>query len=340
MNQKIGTIVIHLAAWICILLLPMLLIYKQDAMHHPSNFNTIAFVVISIIYLIEFFYLNYYFLIPRFFVKKHFAIYASINLAILGLFMTMHHFQPDIPMPRADQMPPGAPSNLFFPIILFLLFWIISSSFRIFMEWFRIDKLNADISRDKLQTELSFLKAQINPHFLYNILNNIHTLALRKSDMTADAIMKLSQMIGYLMQESNADFVLLEKELDYIRQYLALQKIRLADKADVSFEITGLPYTCEIPPLILIPFIENAFQYGVSPREVSPIRISIEITGTQLTLIVQNNKYISNNEANESSGIGILNTKRRLDLLYPGRHKLMIDDAADHYHVHLMLQIK
>jgi hypothetical protein len=192
---------------------------------------------------------------------------------------------------------------------------------------------------EKLHAELAYLKAQVNPHFLFNTLNSIYSLALEKSDRTPDAIVKLSSLMRYVLLETSRDKVPLEQELTYLSDYIQLQQTRFEGSSFVSFSITGQPEGKSIAPLLLIPFIENAFKHGVNPEEPSAILIRIDIVDEQLILLVTNKKLASPQPTPIPSGLGIQNTRLRLQLLYPARFTLNIDDATKDFSVSLTLKL-
>ncbi len=193
--------------------------------------------------------------------------------------------------------------------------------------------------KEKLNAELSYLKAQINPHFLFNTLNSIYSLAIEKSDATPTAVVKLSGMMRYVLTESSAEFVSLEKEINYIRDFVDLQKIRLGETAEVQFDVSGEYLGNRIAPLILIAFIENAFKHGVNPEERSFITIQIKITNKILFLLVKNKKVNSISNSNLSNLVGLENTINRLNLIYPSKYKLKFNDLADEYSVELTIEL-
>lgn len=193
--------------------------------------------------------------------------------------------------------------------------------------------------KEKLNAELSYLKAQINPHFLFNTLNSIYSLAIQKSDYTPTAVVKLSGMMRYVLTESAAEFVSLEKEINYVRDFVDLQKIRLGNTVDVKLEIAGDFIGNRIAPLILIAFIENAFKHGVSPEENSSIIINLNVKNKDLNLFVQNNKVNSKFAEDLSNRVGLENTISRLDLIYASSYKLNFEDTESIYSVELKLHL-
>jgi len=207
-------------------------------------------------------------------------------------------------------------------------------------QWLHAERKSKQIENEKLNTELSFLKAQINPHFLFNTLNNIYSLAADKSDLTAPAVMKLSSIMRYVLTEARHDTVALEKEIKFIADYIELQKMRTTPKTTVSFTVEGDPEGKQVSPLLFLPFVENSFKYGVSTRELSPIDILLEIKEEEVHLKVRNNKQsLATLRPVENTGIGIQNTRRRLELLYPDRYSLEMTDEPATYTVNLNIQV-
>lgn len=222
------------------------------------------------------------------------------------------------------------PGNVF---LLFLIVFFLSLMLRISGRWKQTEK-------EKMGAELAYLRAQINPHFLFNTLNSIYSLAIVKSDYTASAIVKLSAMMRYVINEAHQDFVSLEKEISYIRSYIELQQIRFGDSIKISFEVRGQTQGKSIAPLILISFVENAFKHGVNAEENSDIRILVDISDLTLRLEVSNNKVFVQSTDETKSGLGIENTRSRLQLLYPSAHTLSIHDNEKDFKVILELKLK
>jgi two-component system LytT family sensor kinase len=193
----------------------------------------------------------------------------------------------------------------------------------------------------KLSAELSLLKQQINPHFFFNTLNSIYSLASRKSEKTPEAIIKLSELMRYIIYESDKEFVPLRKELDYINNYVQLQRLRIKDEVEVIFITEGEFNEIMIEPMLLLPFIENAFKHGIDYSQSCEILISISVSVSKLKMIVENplikKQQIS---VEESSGKGLVNSRKRLELLYPGAHELVISDGNDRFRVELTLNLQ
>jgi hypothetical protein len=350
LKKRIVQIIIHVAAWSCLLALPLIFYPRPRDINLLTERYLSAYFIINYSLLIAFYYLNTYLIIPRLLDKQKFVEYTVLIMVLLIFYGFMPHIyrfffgapQPLSSLPR----PPGRLRNFQQPILsagniaVFLLILVFSTGIKIINQWLRSEQQNKEIIHEKLQAELSFLKAQINPHFLFNTLNNIYALASSQSDHTAAAVMKLSSIMRYVLTEAKNDSVPLEKEILFTRHYIELQKMRVTDKTTIDFLIEGNPTGRQIAPLLFLPFVENAFKYGISTREWSPIRILIEIKEGSLYFRVSNQKHMNTLlKIADNTGIGINNTRRRLDLLYPDRYKLVIDDKDDSFTVHLNIQV-
>ena len=204
----------------------------------------------------------------------------------------------------------------------------------------RINSRLKQIEKEKVNAELSYLKAQINPHFLFNTLNSIYSSAIdENADSTAAAVVKLSGMMRYVISESQHQYVPLEKELSYISDYIELQKIRLGETVHLSYTVSGNTSGKQVAPLILISFIENAFKHGVNPEEDSSIDIEIIIDGDMLHMSVLNNKVNTVNRYASKNNVGLENTTNRLKLLYPSKHELVIKEDGKEYLVLLKINL-
>ncbi len=301
--------------------------------------------------MLAFFYLNYYLLIPKFFFKKNYPVYALFIVASFVLICTipfglrsnrMDRFPPrkemldhfdnghrPLPKPRGPDFLRENMYNLHLFSIVVLFSILLKVRLRL-----------AQSEQANHHAEVVSLKEQINPHFLFNTLNGIYALAIRdKSTTTASALLKLSGLMRYVVTETSHELVDLEKEISYINDYIELQKLRLDKRVQLSYEVSGSLQGKKIAPLLLVPFIENAFKYGVNPDEDSSIKILIEIQDRELKMGVENNKVKVTLHSFESSGKGIENTKLRLALLYPSRHMLTIRDDEKHFNVQLTIQL-
>ncbi|MBS2096948.1 sensor histidine kinase [Carboxylicivirga linearis] len=194
---------------------------------------------------------------------------------------------------------------------------------------------------DKLEAELIFLKNQVHPHFLFNTLNSLYSLILKKSDQSLEVVLKLSGLLRYMLYETNAPEVSLDKELESIKNYLELEQIRYGKRVELSFNVWGDFSSHRIAPMLLLPFIENSFKHSTKGFSgIAMIAIEIGCKGHELILKVENSKPSGNEKSELASGIGLHNVKRRLDILYPNQHQLKIEDENESFLVILKMNLK
>ncbi len=333
MNKKTNQLVIHLLGCAIFLALPIIfspdLSLDFDFIHAKGFQRDLLFSII----LIPFFYLSYFVLIPRlYFEKKYYIFYF-----VVFFYFALIFFLPLVLIPSTNFN-----SNTFdtffireIKIRLFLFLIVL-----VFSLMLKINVRLKQSEKEKLDAELAYLKAQINPHFLFNTLNSIYSLAIVQSDNVASSIVKLSNMMRYVLSESSSDYVSLEKEIEYIQNFIELQQIRFGSFIQFECTITGDHKNKTIAPLILIPFIENAYKHGVNAEDNSIINIKIDTTENQLFLFVKNNKVFVQRSAESESGVGVQNTKNRLQMIYPGKHKLQINNTEKEYSVSLTIDLK
>jgi len=372
MSRPFYLILIHVLSCLAFLALPY--VFAQDGIAklaelpvNPHEQRNLA----SYLLTIAFFYISFYWLIPRFFEKKQYFLYGACVLVcfliVQGTLLLinqqagpppfMHVPEPAATAPRGPEtpfqdrgamvpppMPPngafqrGGPPQSSLPAEISQTFFLFVAGLLLSLAiW--INNRWRETERQRLSAELSYLKAQINPHFLFNTLNSIYSLAIERSSATADAIVQLSSFLRYVIAEGRQDSVSLSHELAYIGHYIALQRLRLDDTVPVHYATQGNSHGLQIAPLLLISFIENAFKYGASPQEKSQIDIRIDVTGNQLQLYVFNQKVHVADATVAGSGIGLTNTRTRLQLLYPGRHNLLIQDEPTSFTVTLNLTL-
>jgi len=369
MKQKITPIIAHVAAWLLLFSLVLGFVFRMpDSGSTTSSVLSLPFLLFSSIFLVLF-YGNYFLLFPKLYLRKKYFGYAVIILALFTGVYTVKPFErvvkglsqreqqrPPMTMPRTEDgrpMPgpgpgPGQergprmgerqrPADIV-SIILFVTVWSLSTAVCVIREWRRTESRAVQAEADKANAELSFLKAQINPHFLFNTLNNIYSLAITKNEHTAESILKLSNIMRYVTDDVTEDYVSLESEIDCLRDYIDLQKLRLGKKMTVEFLVEGNPVGKRIAPLILMNFIENVFKYGISSHEPSTIQIRLSVQDNNISFFCRN-KLFYTKPSTSRVGIGIQNTRQRLQRLYPDRHFLNINKENDFYTVQLTLQV-
>ena len=365
----------HLTGWVLFQGLPLVFLLSQsraaDLLTILSSWQYWQFCL----YFLVVFYLHTYFLLPELFASKKKPVYFILMLLLLlsvfrlqpfeklmnatrnrnGMEFRMpppgersdsgrwqrgtgehFHFSPGEKPKSMGQRRGGAGGIDIISIILFIMIITLSVAIDVTRRWRETVERASRAETDKANAELSFLKAQINPHFLFNTLNNIYSMAVTKNENTANTIMKLSNIMRYVTDDVNEDFVSLQSEVDCITDYIDLQKLRIGKKVSLAFSVTGDLDNKKIAPLILMTFIENVFKYGTSNHEHSNIEIKLIAGEGRIDFYSQNPLFVKDSNI-ERTGIGIDNTRKRLEHLYPGKHKLEIKRQDGAFIVQLSL---
>ncbi|MFT4155208.1 sensor histidine kinase [Parafilimonas sp.] len=300
--------------------------------------------------LLSFFYCNYYLLLPDLYFKRRYFFYIISVLFFLMVVLTLPSFLTGR-FPHVNNNAPPAPAGPGFTGknsgaltgTAFLFSELKHHFYLFFIALFfslleRTREKLAEAKEEKLRAELSSLKSQIHPHFLFNTLNSIYILSVKKDNRAPEAILNLSSLMRYVIKEANHSTIPLKNELDYIKSYIELQRARLGNTINVQFTCTGNAGAMNIAPLILITYIENAFKHGANPdTDDCIIGITVQITQDGLHLHVFNKKAQVLNR--EPAGIGMKNTKERLDHLYAGKYHLEINESRETYFVTLSLKL-
>lgn len=322
---------------------------------HISDFQTLIRFkifqedIIAYCLLLLFFYLSYFYLLPELLFKRKITIFVLSIL--ICFFITV--FTPKIITELINisnisfiRRPPddfhrGRPAIRPEPKFLFMYgrFIIVFLIVFFFAYIIKINQKIKKIEKEKLGAELSFLKAQINPHFLFNTLNSIYSLSLEKSDDTPDAIVRLSGLLRYVITDTSQDFVTLAKEIAYIKDYIDLQKLRLGTTVTLDFQAPDETNSLVIAPMLLLPVIENTFKYGVSSEKDSTIEIIISVLENTLTLTTKNKKNAILQQQNSQERIGLQNTIMRLEHIYPGKYEIKIDENDTDYFFKLQIDL-
>lgn len=300
---------------------------------------------VRLILTVVLFYFNYFLLVPRLLLKKNTALYIVICVLLIAAASLIIElgFSPEPKEPpfppngRGLRRPTGFIGQLFIMINLSTPIFI-SGLLRLYVEWRKNEDLRKKVENEKVNSELQFLKTQLNPHFLFNSLNAIYSLSVKNSNSTSEAIISLSELMRYMLYEADKDMVPLNKELEYIKNYVQLQRLRLSDSVNVHLKISGEDKGKEVPPLLFISFIENAFKYGTDFKGTTYVSINFLIEENIIHFKVEN-KIGVHRKNNKNSGVGLENIKNRLRLLYPDSHSLQITDDGETYLVDLTLHL-
>ena len=333
-------VLVHLGAWLIMIMPAFLLMFGNRQDFHYDRF--VVFVFNTLFTIINF-YLFFSLLIPQLYDKNKILLLLGITLLFLifypifqyHLFLYLHEYL-DIRWKRLKFkdffMAQSYTTTLLYTGLAFLA--------RFTIKWVSEKQKQADLINQNQTSELALLRSQINPHFLFNTLNNIYSLVLKKSDNAPQAMMKLSEIMRYMLYETNTDKVLLEKEVQYLESFIELLQLRIKAKDFILFKVEGVIANKEIAPMLLVPFVENAFKHCNKKAEAPGINILLMVNDNKLYFEVSNYKKENCQEdINTSGGIGLQNIQRRLGLLYPNKHSLTIESKEGKYNISLELEL-
>jgi hypothetical protein len=372
------TIILHITGWVMLMAIPLIFLHRGGSFDGDVVLlQSLNYWLFGLTFMVVF-YSNAYFFVPQLLLhKKHVFYGITVFFLFFGVYCIrpfdrlLHirekeddsrppgnqlpldgpgseHFQPRRPPGQGSNLPSyrdrpisRSPFGQPLDITSFFIFFMIlafSAAIKTIQKWQLTEQRAARAEADKAIAELSFLKAQINPHFLFNTMNNIYTLALTKDDHAAASIMRVSKILRYVTEDITEHFVPLQREVDCITSYIELQRLRIGALTIVNFEVDGDIDEKQIAPLLLMTFIENIFKYGVSKHEASSIEIKLVITEIALSFYCKNRIFGLYNSEHHGTGIGLKNTSRRLEHLYAGRYLLNINNDNQEYIVQLTLQ--
>lgn len=355
-KNPVITLLVHYLVWELIYMLMGLPIVLSAPTRNWGYFFFNYGLIGSINFLI--FYITAFYFIPAFFVRKRrVALLTTICFATAMLFTYLKYeteltyfanqlsqIKPLIkkgkPFPSIPLRPPTLGSYFRSYLWFSFIMIIIALAYQLLLMWYKQEKIRKDLETQQLKTELSFLKLQINPHFLFNALNNIYSMAiLEKSNKTGDGIMKLSELIRYMLYEKEDEYhrVSLEKEIKHINSFIDLQKLRHEGDVHIAFSIEGDITGKRIPSLLLFPLIENSCKHGLLQDPQKPICIHLAIRDKELHFTIHNfkNYFLKDN----TGGIGLANVRKRLALLFPKTHTLNINETGTDFRVQLTLPL-
>lgn len=322
---------IHIIIWVALLLVPAIVFrnVKFETGLPPY------FFLYSNLYHIGLFYLNAYYLYPSFLTRKRWWLYIIfIGIIIAGSYraklLLIYWINPSFTIGDANE------GILFFPTIPFL---VAGAFFRFILDRIQAEKQEKERKAERLASELKFLRSQISPHFLFNIMTNLVSLARQKSDILEPTLIRLSDLLRYMLYETNEERFPVGKEAEYLKNYVELQKLRFGDDVLVTMNVETDQPSCTIEPMLLIPFVENAFKHGIGLVEDPFIDINLQVNNGHLVFRVSNNYNKENLSKDKNSGIGLVNVKNRLDLLYGDNYSLSVKDNSGIYIVELKLDL-
>ena len=332
------TIFIHIIIWIIVFLLPYILNSSYNEASDEAREGEGRFIyldTITNIFWVILFYLNTQWLVPRLLYPRKFIFYGLSLVLSFCLIMLVHGVFFNLIME-------GRKFNFFrssyHNILAFLFTVTISTTYKVISDKGRADAISSEKQKENLKTELSFLRSQVSPHFLFNVLNNIVAMVRLKSEELEPTVMKLSSLLQYMLYENDEEKVLLKNEIEYLENYIDLQKQRFSSnlKAVSDFDVDDEFQSIE--PMLLIPFVENAFKHGNALMEAPEILVNLRLEKGLLDFSVRNRFREGDKSKDKSSGIGLTNVIRRLELLYPGKHSLVIKSEDGWFTIQLSIK--
>ncbi len=330
----------HTLFWVALFLLYS--VVEVLLTHHPFLY-TVSNNVVRLILLGMAVYYNVYRLVPQYLADKRFLPYLGFLLLTVFIVTPLEAFLIYAKSSNYPEMQEQVLLNLNWYFVPNFFVLSTSTVVKITVDWYNNIREKQELVTETMQSELRFLKSQINPHFLFNTLNSLYALTLKKSDLAPDIVLKLSEMMRYMLYECNEKWVPLSKEVNYIANYLELERIRQGNRVDMSYEVQGFVSDQKVAPLMFIPFIENCFKHGLG-SQISKgfVNIRLDVRGNEIDLHIENSKAESMPKQlhPRSGGIGLVNVRRRLELLYPNRYKLVVEDTPTTYTVKLYLKLE
>ncbi|WP_341225832.1 histidine kinase [uncultured Arcticibacterium sp.] len=351
-KRSTRSIITHSIVWGVLLLLPYINFLYEPEKWATANKGLLVMQGISTLFLMLFFYFNLYFLGPKYLSKNRNWFFVSIIFLGLLIYIALNYYSfnhfvltsPEFIENQSKRSPEDRSENWIWipvvlgPTLLYSINILTSTMLYLFNERRRQKELNQLVELEKTAAELSMLKLQISPHFLFNTLNNIRWLVRKKSDLSEEAILKLSEILRYIIYEVSDKKVDISREIEHLKNYIELQKLRLPKKGNVAFTVQENMDSVAIQPLLFIHFVENAFKYGVDSKNEPDIQFEISTADNTLTFSSRNKILVtSSNLSNE--GIGLVNIKRRLELLYPNKYELAINNDYNYFEVIMKLQL-
>lgn len=339
-DKRIQSVILHMLFWIVWLGRSYYDIYGIWATKWTLIYVTIVFI--SQLPLV---YTHLYFYVPRFLNQRKYLTYLFLTGGSIFLYSRLNYWLlkllPTTDMPeRMTRFLENITPN--FDLLEGLIVVILTYALKYTLIAFITQNELLKLQKEKLQLELNALKAQIHPHFLFNTLNNLYSLTLKNSDKASEVVLKLSDIMRYVLYQANEEKVELNKELDFIRNYVELQKIRYHNRYDIRFEVEGNPEGKKVSPLLFIDFTENAFKHGIDKRFTDGF-VHVKFIIHPEEVIFQCRNSIGNNEqegiTQQNAGIGLANVKKRLSILYQQQHTLIISDEGEIFYVELKLEL-
>ena len=335
-NWSVERITRHIVYW----MLWLIFFAVVNSNYHEGHFGLWIQIEITVMLIkLPFTYFVIYFLVPRYLIQKayfQFALWVGISSIIGGIITNALYYYIMAPIFFNETYPTFWTLKIGFKVVDLIYVASLPTILKLIQRQIQQEKHTRQITEEKLNAELQLLKSQLQPHFLFNTLNNLYGMVLTKDEASPQVVIRLSEIMSYMLYESDHTHISLEKEIKHLNNYIALEKIRHHDRLDLTFEISGPLEGKRIAPLLMLPFVENAFKHGVEQSETSAwICINIWINENTMEFMVENSiPEIKENDTDATKmlgGIGLENVKKRLTLLYPNQHRLIIRNGTTHF---------
>ena len=338
--KESSKLLMHIIAWAVIFMLPYIFTsayYDEGKNELHGNTTFLYLDTVTKIFWVGLFYLNTEILVPALVYKRKYILFVFTQVILFSLIMLIHGgFFKLMIIGKTFNFIASSSHN----IITFLFTVIASIAYKTISDRVKSQKEANERTRENLKTELSFLRSQMNPHFLFNIMNNIAAMVRLKSDELEPTIHKLSSLMQYMLYETDEEKVLLQSEIENLQSYIDLQQQRFSEKLKLHVSLDVKENWHTIEPMLLIPFVENAFKHGTGLIQNPEIEIELKAQNDQLYFVVKNRFVQTETTKDKTSGIGLANVKRRLELLYGNRHQLTINKTNEWFSTSLALTFK
>lgn len=332
----------HLFFWIIsMVLFTVFLVYSRgDFSFNDLDFRTTVSIVVTVLFLSVSVYINLWWLIPAFFNRRKFWQFTLLELANITLFILLNYW---VSYLFEGGQHPNIIAEITAEFILVLIFLIVSTLLKSMRDSITLQDVELkmkDVEKQKVEAELRALKAQVNPHFFFNTLNSLYSLSLDKSDKAPEMILKLSDLMRYVIYGSRDENVPVSQQLEFLKSYVYLEQARSPEYLQINFQVNGDHLDIQLSPLLFLAFIENAFKHGSKVRDPEPyIEIFFDLSRRDQVFFSVENSIDPENAATGRGGVGLANARKQLELLYHDRYTLVTEHNPDKYRVELTIMV-
>lgn len=343
MNNKNNTVTFfsHVLVWLVLFSIPYILSYGEE----QDIYRIMAHFWIPLFFYAVIFYLNYFVLIDRFLFAKKTLLFILINLLIIAIFIILKeqiedHIFVDLIKKRTNKNGSGPPIKMiiYVQMLSYMAPLLFAIALKTTKRWVETEAERKEADNYKLHSELQHLHYQLQPHFFFNSLNNIYAMVDVSPDQAKKSIHSLSKLMRYMLYETNMELVPLSKEVDFMKKYVDLMKLRVSDKTTVNYSFPKEEIGLKIAPLLFISLIENAFKHGVSASKASEINIELSVQDTTVLFTIENDNFPKKTDDKSGSGIGLNNLEKRLQILYPHKYSFKSEVKNNRFFVTLNIE--